>query len=70
MVCQLQVINAYLKASGEDKQKEFLTMKGFHLLANQLYQSTADKEVIDACFSMIFNCSLSAVDMLVSYYYY
>ncbi|KFM67637.1 Lysosomal-trafficking regulator, partial [Stegodyphus mimosarum] len=62
-VCALaiKVIDAYLKAADEEVRNEFLNMKGFHLLANQLFHCPFEVQIIDACFSIIYDCPLSSV---------
>ncbi|KAG8197079.1 hypothetical protein JTE90_004345 [Oedothorax gibbosus] len=62
-ISAVKIIKTYLKEANENVQSSFLNIKGFHLLANQLYQRPFDEGVFDACFSMIFDSPLLAVNL-------
>ncbi|GIY61707.1 lysosomal-trafficking regulator [Caerostris darwini] len=59
----LKVLSSYLKIANENVRNNFLSIKGFHLLSNQLHQHLFDSKVFDACFSFISDIPLSSVDL-------
>ncbi|GFT10478.1 lysosomal-trafficking regulator [Nephila pilipes] len=59
----IKVLSSFLKEAPEKVRSNFLNIKGFHLLSNQLHQQPYDKRVFDACFSLLFDIPLCSVDL-------
>ena len=57
-----QVLGEFFRRAGESSQANFLQVKGFNLLGNQLKQHTLSFELVSALFSIVFGQEINLFD--------